>query len=41
VKRAEALGVKMPPAAAARENLPRWVPSMAGAIVEEEGLAVE
>jgi hypothetical protein len=31
----------MPPAAAARENLPRWVPSMAPAIVEEEGLTVE
>ena len=38
-KRAEALGVKVPVAAAARENLSRWVPSVASAIVEEEGLS--
>jgi hypothetical protein len=41
IKRAEALGVKLPQAAAARENLARWVPAMASAIIEEEGLTVE
>jgi hypothetical protein len=40
-KRAEELGVVLPPAAAARENLSKWVPAIATLIVEEEGLGAK
>jgi plasmid replication initiation protein len=37
-KRAESLGVVLPPAAAARENLSKWVPTIAKLVCEEESL---
>lgn len=37
-KRAEQLGMTLPPAATAKENLKKWVPALAEVIVEEERL---
>lgn len=37
-KRAEQLGMTLPPAATAKENLKKWVPPLAEVIVEEERL---
>jgi hypothetical protein len=37
-KRARSLGVVLPPAAAARENLSKWVPTIAKLVCEEESL---
>ncbi len=39
-KRAEQLGMTLPPAATAKENLKKWVPPLAEVIVEEERLRV-
>lgn len=39
-KRAEELGMTLPPAASAKDNLRKWVPALAVLIVEEERLRV-
>lgn len=38
VKRAEAAGVPLPKGATAPDNLAKWIPALAAAIVEDEGL---
>jgi hypothetical protein len=40
-KRAEALGMTLPSAAAAKENLRKWVPALAEVVVDAESLRVK